>query len=111
MQSVPNPWSQSSQDHLARAYALVSHAVMEFAEAGTADGSLLAMACLHVQDQLEDCDAPQDADLLSVSPTGTAVELLRYADDELNAIPPAQRHHELLSVRASLLEILTRAGG
>ena len=69
------------------------------------------MACLHVQDQLEDCESPLDADLLSMPPTGTALELLRGADDELNAIPPDQRHHQLLSARASLLETLTRAGG
>ena len=46
MQSLLNPWARAGQDHLARAYALVSHAVMMFAEAGTPDGSLLAMACL-----------------------------------------------------------------
>ena len=45
------------------------------------------MACLHVQDQLEDCESPLDADLLSMPPTGTALELLRGADDELNASP------------------------
>ena len=111
MQSLLNPWARAGQDHLARAYALVSHAVMMFAEAGTPDGSLLAMACLHVQDQLEDCESPLDADLLSMPPTGTALELLCGADDELNAIPPDQRHHQLLSARASLLETLTRAGG
>ena len=38
MPSIPNPWAQPREDHLARAYALVSHAVMQFAEAGTTDG-------------------------------------------------------------------------
>ena len=111
MPLLPNPWEVSREGHLARAYALVSHAVMQFAEAGTPDGSLLAMACLHIQDQLEECAAPLDADLLSVPPLGSAVELLCHADDELNAIPPDQRHHELLTVRVSLIETLTRAGG
>ena len=109
MQSLLNPWARAGQDHLARAYALVAEASQRLRLSRYSP--LLAMACLHVQDQLEDCESPLDADLLSMPPTGTALELLRGADDELNAIPPDQRHHQLLSARASLLETLTRAGG
>lgn len=108
MNDLLDPWRASAVDgapeHLVRAYALVCHAEMAAGDQDSVVGAALALQCLQIQGALRDAGAPLDPDLLTVTPPGTAVELLRQADQELGTIPDAAHQPALLTARALLVD-------
>lgn len=106
-----NPWAPRESTPaalLARAYALICHAEEAASDLDSLAGSQLVVMCQEAKGTLRDCQAPLDADLMSVPPPSSDLrELLLDADAQLDRIPPADRHPELLLTRARLIEAAT----
>lgn len=94
---------------LARAHALVEHAMHAAGRGDALADATLALHCGEVGYRLVDAGAIPDADLLSEPMTGTARQLLTEAADVLDAIDEADRPVWLLTARAALTGALSAA--